>query len=249
MSKSNNSTRSPKHQALIVDIYKKLVPYTMNRGKATAALNEANSCPWKSTKEYMASFTVEPNSLTVSSNEAKAKSAIRNKLSKLDVDGRHELVTGFIVDKMIPYLDENPDVVLTWSRNKGTIARMFENDLIDQHRHATTNQSRFESSIEMLDQADWNLINDTVTTAEDTMNVDFDQLHECYETFRASLGPADRMVFSCAMIPESDLNRNAFVAQCLAQLGVSRATFYRRLADLKLRAAYYRRSLKIAEGI
>tara|TARA_R110000868_G_scaffold146606_3_gene367451 strand:+ start:487 stop:1173 length:687 start_codon:yes stop_codon:yes gene_type:complete len=227
-----------------------LIPFVMNKGRAKAVLNEAYSRPWKSTEIYMASFTVEPSKLVISSGEAKAKSAIKNQISKLDADGRHELVASFLINKMIPYLAANPETTMTWFSHKGTIARMFENDLIDQHRHATTKQRRFETSMVMPDQAGWNLINETVAIPEDTtMNVDFDQLHDCYQAFRNSLGNADRLILSCAMIPESQLNRNAFVAQCLVQLGISRATFYRKLADLKMAAAAYRRSLKIAEGI
>ena len=136
MSKNNNSTRSPEHQALIADIYLKLIPYVIGRIKNLKGLSE---------------------------NEARAKSAIKNKLSKLGTDGRHELVANFIANKMAPYLNENPDVVLTWDNNKGTIVRIFENDLIDQYRHVNTNQSRFEASHQMLDVSGWDLINTTTS--------------------------------------------------------------------------------------
>ena len=147
MSKNYNSSRSPNHQALISDIYANLIPLVLRRGKASLSLNEADSRPWLDTDTYMKSVTVKPNGLIVSAAEARAKSAICNKLRKLDTDGRHELVTSFLINKLIPLLDARENADWNWVSNKGTIVRIFENDLIDQYRKANTKQSRFEKSI------------------------------------------------------------------------------------------------------
>ena len=135
-------------QALITDIYNELVPLTMKRGKARLVLNEANSRPWMSTEAYMTSFDVKLNNLTMSDNEARSKSAIKNKLRKLDADGRHELVANFLMNKMIPLIDAPENAGWTWKSKKSMIVRIFENDLIDQYRKANTRQGRFDSSIE-----------------------------------------------------------------------------------------------------
>lgn len=244
MSKYHYSPRSINQQAFITEIYMRLIPYIIRRLTPIRIRKRSLnfSDPWD--KNYRQRNYVEISRIyyIVSLKEAKAKSAIKNKLSKLDVDGRHELVTGFIINKMIPYLDENPDVVLTWERNKGTICRMFENDLINQYHHTNTNQAQFEVLFQMLDIDGWERLNNTTATEKSMNTINFDELHECYEAFRATLRPADKMVFSCAMIPEKDLHRNAFINQCCQQLGVCRASFYKRLSYLKDQATAYRQA-------
>ena len=147
MSKKNNRARSPNLQALISEIYMNLIPLVLHRGKASLSLNEADSRPWLDTDTYMKSVTVKPNSLTVSAAEARAKSAICNKLRKLDADGRHEVVVPFLVNKLIPLLDTLESADWNWASKKGTIIRIFDNYLIDQYRKANTKQQRFEKSV------------------------------------------------------------------------------------------------------
>lgn len=244
MSKYHYSSSSTNQQAFIVEIYMKLIPYIIRR-LAPIYIRKRNlnfSDPWSKDYKQRAYISSSKIYYAVSLKEAKAKSAIKNKLTKLDIDGRHELVVSFICNKMIPYIHENSNTVFSWNKNKNTIVRMFENDLIDQYRHANTNQSRFESSFQMLDTDGWERLNNTTITEKSMNTINFDELHECYEAFRATLRPADRIVFSCAMIPEKDLHRNAFINQCCQQLGVCRTSFYNRLSYLKDQATAYRRA-------
>lgn len=147
MSKKNSSARSPNQQALTLEIYMNLIPLVLRRGKASHSLNEANSRPWLDTATYMKSITTKPNSLIVSAAEACAKSAICHKLRKLDTDDRHEIVVSFLINKLIPLLDVSENANWSWTSNKGTIVRIFENDLIDQYRKANTRQGRLKKEI------------------------------------------------------------------------------------------------------
>ena len=205
MTNNNNTQQTSVTQALFVDIYNNLIAATIKKAYGLTNLSD---------------------------NEAKSKSAIMRKLTKANVEKRHDILTDFITTKIITVERQ-----LSWELDKSTIIRMFENHLIDQYRHENTKQQGFENSIIYLEseqlQPHINKWEDEmikkIEGEEKEMQMNKRAIELAYE-FNKTLDED----MSCIFTWWCTTNRDEKSLQpVISYTALSRKTIYRRLDEIK----------------
>lgn len=197
-------TISEQNNKLMLDCYNYLIRSTLKKSKRITDLSQA---------------------------EANSKSAIRRKLIGSTTEERHDIVTSFILDKVLPFFESRKDK--EYSHHTSTIVRMFENHLIDQYRHQQVENKHVSKLNDFTEEQQMDIINKASLT---DMHAYTDYIWDITVEFRKTLSRDEKLIFAYLTFAGDDAKKRNMIPRICETLDIGRATFFNRLSNLKNKA-------------